>query len=223
MQFAEGLTDKQTAQAVAARIDWKYALGLELTDTSFDPSVRIYSESDFWMVRWKDICLTICSTNFPKKATFAAGGKQRTDSTHVLAAIRKLNRVECVGETMRKTLNDIATVAGEWLLEQITPDWFDLYGPHEDQTRLPQSKREQAQLQLRIGHDGYHLLTAIYSEDAPDYLAEIPSVEIMRQVWTQQYYYDNRVLKWRTRDQLPPNKQLIESPYDPEARNRTIE
>ena len=39
MQFAEGLTDKQAAQAVAARIDWKYALGLEITSIGFDPSV----------------------------------------------------------------------------------------------------------------------------------------------------------------------------------------
>ena len=74
---------------------------------------------------------------------------------------------------------------------------------------------------MRIGGDGHHLLSAIYSEDAPDYLIQMPSVEIMRQVWIQQYYYDNGVLKWRTRKQLPPNKQLIESPYDPEARNRT--
>jgi len=32
LQFAEGLTDRQTADAVRTRIDWKYALSLELTD-----------------------------------------------------------------------------------------------------------------------------------------------------------------------------------------------
>ena len=122
---------------------------------------------------------------------------------------------------MRKTLNDIATVAPEWLLGQVTPDWFDLYGPRFDSYRLPKTKSELADLQLRIGHDGHHLLGAIYSPDAPDYLAEIPSVQIMRQVWIQQYYYHNGQLKWRSRQQLPPNKLLIESPYDTDARNRT--
>ena len=39
MQFAEGLPDRQAADAVRARIDWKYALGLELTDAGFDYSV----------------------------------------------------------------------------------------------------------------------------------------------------------------------------------------
>ncbi len=68
MQFAEGLTDKQAAQAVAARISFQYALGLKLTETTFDPSVRILFESDSWMVRWKDICLIICSPNLKKLA-----------------------------------------------------------------------------------------------------------------------------------------------------------
>jgi transposase len=39
MQFAEGLSDRAAANAVRARIDWKYALGLEITDTGFDASV----------------------------------------------------------------------------------------------------------------------------------------------------------------------------------------
>ena len=43
----------------------------------------------------------------------------------------------------------------------------------------------------------------------------------MRQIWIQQYYVENGQLKWRDRENLPPNSLLIQSPYDPEARNRT--
>src|SRR5919198_2216700 len=39
LQFAEGLTDRQAADAVRSRIDWKYAMGLELTDSGFDHTV----------------------------------------------------------------------------------------------------------------------------------------------------------------------------------------
>lgn len=39
MQFMEKLSDRQAAEAVRARIDWKYTLGLELTDQGFDFSV----------------------------------------------------------------------------------------------------------------------------------------------------------------------------------------
>ena len=221
MQFAEGLTDKQTAQAVATRIDWKYALGLKLSEASFDPSVLSEFRKRLLDGEMERHLFDHMFSQLSEKGLVKAGGKQRTDSTHVLAAIRKLNRTECVGETMRKTLNELATVAPEWLLEQVTPDWFDLYGPRFDSYRLPPTKSELGQLQLRIGHDGHHLLSAIYSEDGPSYLREIPSVQIMRQVWMQQYYYQNGELKWRTGKQLAPNKLLIESPYDPEARNRT--
>lgn len=39
MQFAEGLSDRQAADAVRGRIDWKYALGMELSDARFDATV----------------------------------------------------------------------------------------------------------------------------------------------------------------------------------------
>jgi transposase len=39
MQFAEGLSDRQAVDAVRARIDWKYALSLELADSGFYASV----------------------------------------------------------------------------------------------------------------------------------------------------------------------------------------
>ena len=43
---AENLTDRQAALAVRCRIDWKYCLGLELTDPGFDHSVL--SEGTGW-------------------------------------------------------------------------------------------------------------------------------------------------------------------------------
>lgn len=39
MQFAEGLSDRQAADAVRSRIDFKYALGWELSDSGFDQTV----------------------------------------------------------------------------------------------------------------------------------------------------------------------------------------
>ena len=39
MQFAENLSDRQAADAVRGRIDWKYVLGLSLTHSGFDHTV----------------------------------------------------------------------------------------------------------------------------------------------------------------------------------------
>ena len=115
LQFAEGLPDRQAADAVRSRIDWKYLLGLELTDPGFDASVlcefRTRLVSGAAEQRLLDRLLTLCR----ERGLLKARGRQRTDSTHVLAAIRGLNRLECLGETMRQALNGLAVVAPEWL------------------------------------------------------------------------------------------------------------
>jgi transposase len=223
VQHAEGLTDRQVVEAVRSRIDLKYALGLELTDCGFDYSVLSEYRDRLIAGGVESKLLDDMLEKFQERGWLAARGRQRTDSTHVLAATRKLNRLETVGETMRCALNDLATVAPDWLRERVTPDWFDLYGPRFEQYRLPKKKTEQEELAQRVGADGYQLLSAIYAADAPTWLREVPAVQTLRQVWVQQYYQEKDCVCWRMRgtEGLPPNKLLIQSPYDPEARNRT--
>lgn len=221
IQHAEGLTDRQVAEAVRGRIDLKYALGLELTDPGFDYSILSEYRDRLIEGEVESKLLDDMLEKFQARGWVKARGKQRTDSTHILAATRKLNRLECVGETMRQALNDLTIVAPEWLLQQVTSDWFDLYGPRFEQYRLPKQKTEQETLQQRIGADGYQLLSAIYADQAPDWLREMPAVQILRQVWVQQYCIQESQIRWRTQKELPPNKLLIQSPYDIQARNRT--
>jgi len=147
--------------------------------------------------------------------------QQRTDSTHVLAAVRTLNRVECVGETMRRVLDDLARVAPEWLLAQIAPDWFERYSVRIEAYRLPKEQSKLQALQQQIGQDGWHLLQTVYHGQAPVWLCEMPAVEVLRRVWVQQYYIQDEQIQWREDKALPPHKLLIVSPDDIEARNRT--
>lgn len=137
MQYVDNLTDRQAAQAVRERISWKYALGLELTDPGFHYSVL--SEFRQRLVagsaerRLLDKLLERCAA----RGLLKGKKKQRTDSTHVLAAIRTLTLLELVGETMRRTLDDIAQVAPEWLQKQMQPEWIKRYGRRFDSYRLP--------------------------------------------------------------------------------------
>ena len=108
LQFAEGLSDIQAATAVRARIDWKYALGLELTDCGFDASVLCEFRARLLSGSAEQHLLDTLLTQFRDADLLKARGKQRTDSTHVLGAIRALNRLECVGEALRHALNQLA-------------------------------------------------------------------------------------------------------------------
>ena len=112
MQYAEGLTDRQAADAVRTRIDWKYVLSLELTDSGFDFSVLSEFRGRLLAHGAERRLFDRLLEQFRERGWIKARGKQRTDSTHVLAAIRTLRRLECVGETIRQTLNILAETIG---------------------------------------------------------------------------------------------------------------
>lgn len=219
MQFLAGLSDRAAAEAVASRIDWKYALSLELTDSGFDFSVlsefrsRLIAGSAERRLLDKLLRECLC------RGIIKDRGKQRTDSTHVLAAIRTLNRLECVGETLRAALNALAVVAPDWLLTIVERDWFDRYSRPVQEERLPKGIQARTDYAETIGQDGMHLLEAIYEDPtAPHWLSQVKAVEILRRTWVHQYYVDNAQVRWRKAEDLPPAGTRSDSPYDPEAR-----
>ena len=144
-------------------------------------------------------------------------GTQRTDSTHVLAAVRALNRLECVGETLRATLNSLAIVAPDWLRAHSDPRWVDRYGPRVEECRLPQSAAARQAHAAQIGADGYTLLTAVFADTAPRWVREVPAVQTLWRVWIHNYQRTAGTVQWRTPDNTPPSSGLICSPYDPDA------
>jgi transposase len=175
MQYAENLTDRQAADAVRARIDWKYALGLEITDPGFNYSVLSEFRDRLIEGSSEQLILEKMLSCFTEKGLLKARGKQRTDSTHILAAIKTLNRLELVAETMIHTLNVLATVAPEWLKGWVPQEWFNRYERRLDEYRLPQEKKERTFFAETIGGDGYLLLKMIYSESDPEWLRSIPA------------------------------------------------
>ncbi len=218
LQFAEGLSDRQAAEAVRGRIDWKYLLGLELTDAGFDYSLLCDFRARLIEGGVEQEILDLLLERFKQVGVLKARGRQRTDSTHVLAAIRVLNRLEFVGETLRSTLNALSSVAPKWVQSQVPTDWYERYGPRFQQYRLPKSETARAALALTIGRDGHQVLAWAYAPDTPTEVRTHPSIEVLRQVWIQQYSLSLKGVSFRDKDNLPPGEKLIVSPYDPEAR-----
>jgi len=218
MQFLENLTDRQAANAVRSRIDWKYMLGLELSDPGFHYSVL--SEFRLRLIEGGAEKLLLDKLLERCEALDLLKGKksQRTDSTHVLAAVRSLTLLELVGETMRRVLDEIARISPEWLQEHLQPEWIKRYGRSFDSYRLPKSKEDRRKLAITIGQDGFYLLKAIYGETGPKQLKISPKVEILRRVWVQQYYWCDEKVYWRTKEEWgqPSAGQMISSPDDPD-------
>lgn len=217
MQFIENLSDRQAAEAVRARIDWKYALSLELTDPGFDYSVLSEFRTRLLDGGTEQNLLDIMLNTFQEHNLLEKRGKQRTDSSHVLAAIRTLNRLENLGETLRSALNSIAAADPEWLVQIAEPEWYDRYGKRIEESRLPKGEDKRREYAEIIGVDGMTLLEEVYSEATPQMLRQLPAVETLRQTWVHQYYMKEGQLCLREAKNLPPASLRSDSPYDPEA------
>jgi transposase len=124
----------------------------------------------------------------------------------------------CVGEAMRFALNSLAVAAPDWLLPRSDDQWVERYGHRIEESRLPKSDGDRLALAEQIGEDGTKLLTAVYDPLAPIWLRELPAIQALRQIWVQNYFYDEvGHLQWREAGNLPPATLFINSPYDPEA------
>jgi transposase len=222
MQFCEGLTDDQAADAVRSRIDWKYALALPLDDPGFDASVLCEFRSRLIEGKAERLIFDTLLTLLRDQGLVKAKGRQRTDSTHVLASIHALNRLELVGETLRAALNRLAIVAPDWLLRWVPQPWVDRYAKQLTEYRLPASEAERTRLAEQIGTDGRELLKMLEQTLARAWAREDPAMLTLGQVWQQQYrnVASDKPMQMRAADELPPFSAQICSPYDPDARYR---
>ena len=223
MQYSEGLSERQAAEAVRARIDWKYVLGLELTDAGFDYSVLSEFRGRLVSGQKERVLLDELLTRLKQLQLLKAGGQQRTDSTHILGAVRQLNRIEIVGETLRQALNELSEFAPEWVKGIAKSEWFARYGRRFEQMSLPKEQAEREALLEKFGADGAFLLEAVRT--APDVLQlpELAGVDFLRRMWIQQYWTEGKedgsqYLHLRADDNQPPGAVRLHSPYDEEVR-----
>jgi transposase len=217
-QFMEGLTDRQAADAVRDRLAWKYALSLELNDAGFDQSVlsefRSRLVEDHAEPRLLDLLLERCREGGGLKAH----GRQRTDSTPVLARICSLSRLVRVAQTMVYVLNVLSEVVPEWIRTCIPTEWAERYGQRLEEEHLPKEEQERLQYANQVGADGWRLMDALQAPHTPDWVKTLPAVTTLRIMWEQPFEARGQGGQWRKEPALPA-AQLLASPYDLDARN----
>jgi transposase len=224
LQFSENLTDRQAADELRGRIDWKYCLGLELEFAGFDFSVLSGFRDRLVAGGAERVIFDRLLERLGELGLVGAGGRQRTDSTHVLGRIRDLNRLELAGETVRAALETLAAAVPQWLGAILDASWQQVYGQRIGNWRLPESEARRAELAVQYGRDGYWLLEQVHGPGAPGWLRELPAVQALRRIWIQQYYRElsqdgeKVIRRERGKQGLPPGRDMLSSPYDLDAR-----
>lgn len=234
MQFREGLSDRQAADAVRGRIDWKYVLALDLADAGFDFSVLCEFRARLLQHKATERLLDRLLDAAREGGLLKGRGRSRTDSTHVLAAVRHLNRLELVGETLRAALNALAVAAPDWLRAVAPADWHKRYDRRVEDMRLPEAGSKREAYAIQVGTDGFVLLDALDGTDTPPDAAALPEVAVLRRVWTRHFERAEigsgdgttggeqaaRCVRMRPVQGRGPDDR-VESPYDTDARFRS--
>ena len=214
LQFLLDLCDRGAAEAVRCRIDFKCALGLDLDDPGFHHSVLSDFRERLLEDGRADRLLDLALARLKEAGLVRERTTQRTGSTHVLAAVRDLTRLELVTEAMRAALEEVAGDALEGLVDD---EWGRRYGRP---VRLGKNPTRPKTRMNDTGADARLLLEHL-AASFPGLLRG-PQVEALRQVLVQNYYWDAAGrLRWRDDEGgsgLPPSAARIVSPYDPAAR-----
>lgn len=226
LQFAENLTDRQAAAMAVRAIDWKYALGMELTDSGFDHTVLSRFRARLAGHGLERVAFDRLLAHCREAGLVAAGGKQRTDSTHVISAVRDLNRLELAGESVRAALEALAVAAPAWLAEQVdVAEFAHRYGPRVNSWTMPSSQVKRDRLALVFAADGYRICEAAWADRAPVWIRDLEAVQVLRQVLVQTYCRriearGREVIVKRDADEqgVPPGQRRLASPYDADAR-----
>src|SRR3954471_16489617 len=215
LQFREDLSDRRAAGAARARIDGKYALGLELTDPGFDASVLCEFRARLVEGGAEERLLGRLLERCRELGLLKARGRQRTDATHVLASIRVLNRLELVGETLRAALNELAAVAPDWLRGVASEAWFKRYARRVEDDRLPRSATEREACARAVGEDGFVLLDRLDGPETPEGLRSLPKAAVLRQVWERHFVRDGTPpsgggggVRFRPKQELPAAEKV---------------
>lgn len=221
VQHAEGLSDREAADAVRDRVTLRYLLGLDYDDPGFDYSILSRFRDRLIEGDAEHMLLDALIEASRKAGLLKDRGKVRTDSTHILSAARGLTRSENVTETMRAALNALAVVAPDWLRSLAPDEWYKRYSERAEHYRLKRLEKDLRVFAEQVGRDGFVLLNAVYFGAAPAYLKELPQLDVLRRCWLEQYWLDEGVLKLRDPDDTRPSPERLHNPYDTDVRYGT--
>jgi len=211
-QFLEDLPDRAAAEQARSRMDWKYALRQELTWSGFHYSDLCNFRKRLLAHDQAGLVFERVLDYLKSHGYIRAGGKQRTDATHVLGQLRQLSRLELVLESLRLALSALVSVDAHWFMQTLPATYTERYQGKRADYRLNAAERDQ--LLLQAGQDGVWLLQQL--AQAPQ-LQGLEAVQVLQRVWHEQFSGE-QVADIAIDPEGDCEDGPIQSPHDPEAR-----
>jgi len=230
LQASEGLTDQQVAEAVRLNIGWKYVLRLPLDDLGWSSTVLTDARERFCDGDPQQVFLDSFLNKANEKGLLNFS-KQRVDSTHIIACVRSLNRVELVLETTRNAIEALTEVDVEWLSSIRRDHWLkQYYLDRPFNYRLPKKEADRIKIAEVAGNDGFYILDCIEkaAEEKKNIFKALEAIQTLEKVLEEQFSIDGKGKgskgkskdkpKFRDSKDLKPSGERIVSPHETEAR-----
>lgn len=214
-QFIEKLPDRQAAESLRMRMDWKYALHLPLEYAGFNFSVLSEFRDRLIAGKAEGRVFEALVAQIREMGLIKEHGKQRTDSIAMLSKVRWMSRLELAVETLRLAVVSLVKVEREWSEGILPPSWEDKYGERFVMQRY--TEKEWKEYEANIGNDGQWLLNRLMDGCAPAGLQELSEIKLLKTVWAQQFREETGKMVFKEVGKYDGHTQIVTA-HDPEAR-----
>jgi transposase len=199
IQFVEKRDDWAVQQDIRGRIDLKYFLGISLEESAeFDSThLRAFRNGLTQDSVTRQLLEAIVAAA-AKTEMIRLRGKQRIDVAQVLATVQQLNRYRLIYDVLHQTLDALQQVSPDWAHQQLPFAWRVRYIEPAHPFALPRSASAlKAEVEL-MGTDGQQLLQWIDQSENAALWNELPAVQVLRMVWTQEFETRRGQCRWRS-------------------------
>ena len=209
LQYMEKLPDRQAVNAMVFDLRWKCALGMEVDEGGFHPTVLVRFRERLLNHGLEGIGFEAALEAMRQAGYMGKKTRQRVDSTHVLGLVAEMSRLECVMETMRLALEALERCERVSRPES-WPLWWERYVESKPEYR---EKAEVLRLKMKqAGADIHEVL--VWVESLGTGAPKSEAVELLKRVFEENFEYAHGGAVEKRRAQ-PPG--AVCNPHDPQA------
>jgi transposase len=214
-QFLEKLPDRAAAQMAVMRMDWKYALRQPLDWAGFHFSDLCNFRKRLLAHGQESLIFEQVLAYLRERGLVSGGGRQRTDATHILGAVKQMSDAEVVREAVRLAISALISRDAPWVMQNIPASFIKNYSRAMPNYRM--THKELGEFIQETGEEARWLLDQVALHASID-LQRLPDLLQLGQIWEEQYQYvsepDRRVAVRRGKDYVTDR---IRNPHDPDV------
>ena len=214
LQYLEGVPDRQAVDLLHYHAGWNFALNRQVGDELFHPTTLVNFRQRLLDHDLSTIGFALVLEELMAAGLVARSSRQRLDSTQMFGRVSRMSRLDCVRESLRLALTELAEQIPEAARPECWPSLWERYVDSQADYRAP--LETLARKLVEAGADARQLLDWLASPPAQEW-APGKQAALLARVFAEQF-----AVRAGTGAPQPKTKEEISSarvqnPHDPDA------